>query len=172
MTSAQAFEALVVEVHAPLHRYLRRRTDADTAQDVLGEVLLVMWRRADDIPEDSPLPWCYGVARRCLANALRQSDRQLRLVKRLAVEPPPSEPSPDPALDEALAQLTVKERELLRLWAWENLAPTEIALVLGISPNAASIRLHRARMKLKRKLTERKEAAGTGQHLERQGEQA
>ena len=57
------FDERVRSVIQPLQRYLRRRTDARTAQDVLGEVLLVMWRRADDVPDD-PLPWCYGVARR------------------------------------------------------------------------------------------------------------
>ncbi len=40
-----------------------------------------------------------------------------------------------------------EEADLLRLWAWEQLGPGEIAAVLGITPNAASIRLHRARGK-------------------------
>ena len=171
MIPAQSFDALVADVYQPLQRYLRRRTDAETAGDVLGDVLLVMWRRVDDIPSDAPLPWCYGVARRCLANALRQSDRQLRVIKRIAAQPPPAEPPSDPALDEALRLLSTSDQELLRLWAWENLAPGEIALALGITSNAASIRLHRAIKKLKKQLTERKEPRGPGQQLERQGEQ-
>ena len=35
------------------------------------------------------------------------------------------------------------------LWAWEELAPREIALVLGVTPNAVSIRLHRAKGRLR-----------------------
>jgi RNA polymerase sigma-70 factor (ECF subfamily) len=31
------------------------------------------------------------------------------------------------------------------LHAWEDLAPAEIATVLGVRPNAISVRLHRAR---------------------------
>ena len=37
---------------------------------------------------------------------------------------------------------------MLRLWAWEDLRPQEIAVVLGITANAASIRLHRAKGRL------------------------
>jgi len=47
-----------------------------------------------------------------------------------------------------IACLRSDEQELLRLWAWEDLTPAEIAVVLGITPNAVSIRLHRARGRL------------------------
>ena len=40
------------------------------------------------------------------------------------------------------------DQEVLRLWAWEDLAPAEVAVALDVSPNAASIRLHRAKAKL------------------------
>ena len=172
MSSAPAFEALVADVYAPLQRYLRRRTDPVTADDVLGDVLLVMWRRADDIPADAPLAWCYGVARGCLANALRGSDRRLRLVRRIAQEPPATPTEDDPLLAEALDALPAGERELLRLWAWEQLAPAEIAVVLGITPNAASIRLHRSKQKLKDQLVRRKDPLAPGQPVGRQGEEA
>jgi len=42
-------------VYEPLQRYLRRRTDAAAADDVLGDALLVMWRRLDDVPPDAAL---------------------------------------------------------------------------------------------------------------------
>ena len=48
-----------------------------------------------------------------------------------------------------MARLRPDEAELLRLWAWEQLGPAEIAAVLDLTPNAVSIRLHRARGKLK-----------------------
>jgi RNA polymerase sigma-70 factor (ECF subfamily) len=172
VTSATSFEALVAEVWEPLQRYLRRRTDPSTAEDVLGDVLLVMWRRCADVPADAALPWCYGVARGCLANALRSSDRRLRLVRRLAAERPASETSTeDPVLDQALHALSPAEQELLRLWAWEQLSASEIALVLGITPNAASLRLQRATTKLKKELLRRQDAAVPGHLVERRGEE-
>ena len=41
------------------------------------------------------------------------------------------------------------DTELLRLWAWGRLSASEIAEVLDVTPNAASIRLHRARERLR-----------------------
>ena len=45
----------------------------------------------------------------------------------------------------ALASLSPAEQEILRLVAWEELGNQQIAAVLGITPNAVAIRLHRAR---------------------------
>lgn len=165
------FEQLVAEAYEPLQRYLRRRTDPSTAEDVLGDVLLVMWRRAEDIPHEARLAWCYGVARGCLANALRASDRRVRLARRLATEPPPGVAETDPDLHEALQALSPTDAEVLQLWAWEQLSASEIAGVLGITPNAASIRLHRATKKLRNEMLRRKQPGATGQLGERQGEE-
>jgi acyl transferase domain-containing protein len=49
-----------------------------------------------------------------------------------------------PAFD-ALASLSTSDQEILRLVAWEELGNQAIAAVLGITPNAVAIRLHRAR---------------------------
>jgi RNA polymerase sigma-70 factor (ECF subfamily) len=165
----EAFETLVAEVYRPVLRYLVRRTDAATADDVLGDVLLVLWRRFDDIPDEASLPWCYAVARGCLANRLRSDRRHLQLVDRLATATrAETAATPGPALDTALARLGSTDREVLRLWAWEGLPPREIAVVLGISPNAASIRLHRATTRLRTLLTEGKESGTPGQLPDRQ----
>ncbi|MCW2766554.1 MAG: Sigma-70, region 4 type 2 [Nocardioides sp.] len=165
------FEELAPALMEPLRRFLARRTDPATADDVLSDTLLVCWRRLDELPEE-PLPWAYGVARNCLANAERSSRRQQRLAARISVVDPPAtstdgpEP-PDDSLTGALAALRPDDAELLRLWAWEQLAPAEIATVLDITPNAASIRLHRARAKLKEEL--RKAGPVSGHEGSREG---
>ena len=127
------FEALVADVYDPLQRYIRRRVTADEAGDVLSDVLLTMWRRLEDVPEGAVLPWSYGVARRTVSNHRRAASRHLRLVERLEAERSPVADD-DPAI--------------LRLWAWEQLEPREIALTLGSTANAVSLRLSRARKKL------------------------
>jgi RNA polymerase sigma-70 factor (ECF subfamily) len=163
----ERFEDLARPLVEPLRRYLARRTDAATADDVLAETLLVCWRRLDDVPSEA-LPWAYGVARNCLANAARGARRQVRLAARIAIVDPPAASSPgpgeggDPDLAAALAELRDEDAELLRLWAWEQLTPAEIAAVLSITANAASIRLYRAREKLKEELVRRKTGAGAG----------
>ncbi|XVU21607.1 RNA polymerase sigma factor [Actinoplanes sp. CA-054009] len=165
------FEALAPAVIEAVRRYLARRTDPATADDVLSETLLVCWRRLDEMPDDH-LPWVYGVARHCLANADRSRRRRARLFARIAtIDPPPlAAPGPEPEDDElaaAMAGLRDADAELLRLWAWEDLSPPQIGVVLGISANAASIRLHRAKEKLRDEL--RKTAAAAGHEGETEG---
>ena len=162
----ERFTVLVQAVTEPLQRYLARRADPDTAQDILADALLTLWRRLDDVPADDPLPWCYGVARRCLANTMRAARRQRRLVARLTLLQPRQTSGPmldDADLHDALSRLSERDQELVRLWAWERLTPQEIAVVLGGTANAASIRLHRARKTLAGLLDERNKTRGSGQ---------
>ena len=163
------FRAVFAEVHEPVHRYVLRRAEPSFADDVVADALLVLWRRLDDVPAGAELPWTYGVARRCLANHRRAQERQLGLVARLADQPsgvidPDNE---DDRVRVALRRLPGDDREVLQLWAWEGLASREIAAVLGITANAASIRLHRAKRRLKAVLTGEsrltgKESTGAG----------
>ena len=94
---ADRFAAVVAAVHDPVWRFLLRRTDRDTAAEVLNDVLVVIWRRLDDVPTLEPLPWCYAVARGCLANATRGARRQRALAHRIAMLDPPAPTAPDPA---------------------------------------------------------------------------
>lgn len=169
---------LVVLVADPLRRYLRRRTDVATADDVIGDTLLVCWRRLDEVPDDA-LPWAIVVARQCLSNAQRAERRRTRLIGRIiAIDPPPTATDEHPgasAVDgtaeatrvtTALAGLRRGDAEILRLWAWDELESPQIAVVLGISANAAAIRLHRAKARLKQELLKSGDPAGHVRHDE------
>ncbi|WP_250034851.1 RNA polymerase sigma factor [Paractinoplanes maris] len=161
----QRFEAVAPTVIDAVRRFLARRTDPATADDVLQETLLVCWRRFDDAATGEVLPWAYGVARLCLANAERSRRRQGRLLARIRQLDPPRSVSPAPGLPDddlaaALASLRADDAELLRLWAWEELALSQIAVVLGISANAVSIRLHRAKRRLRDELRKGEASAG------------
>ncbi|MBB5640596.1 RNA polymerase sigma factor [Cryobacterium roopkundense] len=156
---------LVVLVGDPVRRYLRRRTDAATADDVIGDTLLVCWRRLDEVPDDA-LPWAIVVARQCLSNVQRAQRRRTRLIGRIiALDPPPATADENPAastvdagtavaarVTAALTHLRRNDAEILRLWAWDELTSPQLAVVLGISANAAAIRLHRAKARLKQEL--------------------
>jgi RNA polymerase sigma-70 factor, ECF subfamily len=155
----RAFEAFVREVADPVRRFLLRRTDADTADDVLGETMLVCWRRFDELPPaDERLPWVYVTARNCLRNAERSARRRSRLTARIVShdQPAPFAAAADAAYDAeveelhaALRALRPADAEVLRLWAWEELTAEQIARVLGVTANAAAIRLHRAKRRLR-----------------------
>lgn len=161
----ERFLALVREVGEPLRRYVVRRVAAHAVDDVLADVFLVVWRRLDDVPADEALPWCYGVAHLCVANSQRGDRRRVQLVERMQQQPDAPAPEADAALAEALEHLSETDRELIRLWAWEQLRPGEIGAVVGMSANAVSLRLSRARRKLHELL--RQDPVGAGQ---KQGE--
>jgi RNA polymerase sigma factor (sigma-70 family) len=164
------FERLVHEVARPLRRYVVRRAPAHMVDDVVADVLLVLWRRPDDVPSDDPLPWTYAVARGCLANSRRTAQRQLRLVDRISrLDPPRDQPETAEHADVhvALAALAELDREVVMLWAWEGLPPREIAVVTGLSANAVSIRLHKAKKKLAQALGKNDVVAGQEPDTER-----
>jgi RNA polymerase sigma-70 factor (ECF subfamily) len=142
------FDELYREHAGAVAAYALRRAPRDVAEEVVAETFLVAWRRLERVPA-KPLPWLYGVARRTLANQRRAAKRRDALARRLELEVPPvtGEQIEYRVLD-ALQTLRSKDRELLMLVAWEGLTPGEAAVVLGSSPVACRIRLHRARKQL------------------------
>lgn len=151
------FRRFYEEHYAAILGYaLRRSADPQDAADVVADTFLVAWRRRQTIPAGAEARlWLYGVARRTLANQRRGTARRGRLGERLrqelALRPSGAEERDgdgDGAIRAALAALRPADRELLLLTAWEGLQPRELAVVLGCSPNAAKVRLHRARKRL------------------------
>src|SRR5918999_1962094 len=138
MDSAAAsarFEQLFRAHYGRVLSYARRRTRSSVADDVVAETFLIAWRRLESIPRDE-LPWLLGVARRMLANQRRRDATQERLALRFTAEPVANEVRDltlDPELSLAFSQLGERDQELLRLIAWEGLAPAEAAGVLGWS---------------------------------------
>lgn len=155
----ERFRGLFEAHYGPLIAYARRRTVEAEVDDVVAETFSIAWRRLEAIPVHAELPWLYGVARRVLANQRRSAKRRHRLHARLYAEPAlqPDRSSPDDSVRDALATLRPDDREILRLAAWEELSTNEIAVVLDCTPNAAALRLSRARRRLRVELTERRD---------------
>jgi len=163
------FRAVFEATYGPVRRYVHRRgVTGGWADDVVAETFLVAWRRLDVVPVDDPLPWMLAVARNVWLNHERRERRYGAVVGRLPVPPPapaPEEPvDPDDVglVRRAVAALDPVDQEILRLVAWEGLAPVQAAQVLGCSPVAARVRLHRARQRVSRELAKR--SAGSGQN--------
>lgn len=55
-------------------------------------------------------------------------------------------------INRAFARLSDGERETLRLIAWDGLSTEDAAKVVGITPGAFRVRLHRARQALEKHL--------------------
>jgi RNA polymerase sigma-70 factor (ECF subfamily) len=152
----------VYDAHATLLlAYFLRRVSQDHAHDLVAEVFLIAWRRRAIAPDEPDLrPWLFKVARNVLRNHHRGAARRMRLHERLRahattdVEQPPEQSDTDAVLRWALTRLREPDREILRLTAWEGCTTDELATVLGCSANAAAVRLHRARRRLRKVLAE------------------
>ena len=153
----ERFNALYRAHRAAVQRYASRRSDPDTARDVVAETFLVAWRKHSAIPDDPDqvAPWLYGVARRVLANTERSAHRGQRLTMRLRLVTREDQ-VPDPAtavtererLTQALRSLPARDQEALRLVGWEELDLAGAALAMGCSPSVMAARIYRARRKL------------------------
>lgn len=140
---------------------LRRAATAQDAADVVAETFAIAWRRLDDVPEgDDALLWLYVTARHVLANEARRAQTRSNLVARIGSVLADQETTVRP-IDEgamiaiaALRALSDEDREVLMLAAWEGLDSFAIGRVLGCSPTAARIRLHRARRRLAEKVAD------------------
>jgi RNA polymerase sigma-70 factor (ECF subfamily) len=173
---ARARFTALFDAHAPdlLAYVIRRLPDRTSAPDVVADVFLVAWRRMRDVPDgDAARLWLFGVARMTLQNERRSRRRHEALGERLraelAVQPDVAGPEErDPALAAALARLRPDDRELLLLIGWDGLTPSEAAVVLGISAEAARVRVHRARGRLRQLLAD--EEGGSGKRFRPDGQ--
>jgi RNA polymerase sigma-70 factor (ECF subfamily) len=151
----ERFEEVFRRHHPAVLAYARRRVPSDTADDVAASTFLVAWRRVVEIPADS-LPWLLAVARNVIATQQRGSQRRGALRARLehaeAGAAPASLPDEPGRVAAALASLPENDREAITLIAWEGLRPAQAAAVLGQSPAAFRVRLHRAKRRLRREL--------------------
>lgn len=153
MTDRQWLTDLYTQHSDAVYAYaLRRVAGPEDAEDVLVEVFSVAWRRRTSVP-DPALPWLYRTAGNVIAHVLRAERRRGRLTARLAAVAPLHQDAPESpgGVRAAMDGLAPPDAEILRLWAWEQLEPHEIADVLGVSAGAARTRLSRAKSRLREK---------------------
>jgi RNA polymerase sigma-70 factor (ECF subfamily) len=146
-------EAIFLRHYGDVVRYVRRRAEPDLVEDVVSETFLVAWRRLDAVPADAR-PWLLGVAHKTLATQRRSARRRASLLSTLERLRRPASigNAGESGVAEALARLSEKDREAITLVAWDGLTPAEAAAVLGQSPAAFRVRLHRAKRRLRQLL--------------------
>ena len=148
----------LVEREAPalLAYFIRRLDSREDAADLLGETLVIVWRRKSAIPGDETRArmWLYGVARKVLAGHRRGSRRRVALTDRLRDElvVAPTGAADAVAGDEVrrlLEGLPELDREIVRLAYWEGFSLAEVAGILGLRPGTVRSRHSRAMAKLR-----------------------
>lgn len=159
MTLEEMVDAYAVDVRRYLYRRLVGVADpASTADDLTSDVLVIAWRRRVDIPVGAELPWLYAVARRVLANYRRRPQdvlvADLGALDAIDEADPAEIVSDDAALADAWRSLSSRDREVLRLVAWEGLSGVQLAAALGISEGGAAAALSRARARFEASLAD------------------
>lgn len=148
--SHEKFEALFTENADLVRRYIARRHVGDDVDDLAAEVFTIAWQRFSSIPAGHELPWLYRTAWNVLANAHR---KVVPLLSGEDLDTPDTDVADTVLASDRLLtcwqQLTPREREVLRLAAWEGLGGRELALTLGMSEGGASATLSRARASLR-----------------------
>lgn len=131
-----------------------------SAEDLVQETFLKILRhRRSFRPGSAFLPWFLGIARNAAWAFL---DRRSRMPSG-ALEERVDADSPEPlhlareraaGVTHALRQLPAVEREVLLLSYFEGLRHREIAELLGSTPGAVKVRIHRARKAARQHLAE------------------
>lgn len=140
---------------ADLLAYLQRRVGLDDAPDLLGETMVVAWRRVRELPTEPERArmWLFGIARKTLLNHARGVRRQWALADRIRghAGTDAASPAADDGAEvrDAIARLDPELGELVRLVHWERLSLVDAAEVLGIPASTARGRYARAKVELR-----------------------
>jgi RNA polymerase sigma-70 factor (ECF subfamily) len=160
--SSASFAAAARNNLDAVYRYLLTMTkDAALAEDLTSETFeraLRRWHRFD-ARRAGEKTWLLMIARSAALDHFRGEARRKRREERFATEhdreevEPPVDLGLSPALEEALAELSAAEREVIALRIVVELDGDTAARVLGISRTSCSTRLSRALRKLEERVS-------------------
>jgi RNA polymerase sigma-70 factor (ECF subfamily) len=155
-----AFNTLYTRYAPRLRRYLARRLhQPELVDDVLQEVMLVLWQHAERVPSTvSLIAWLYGIARRKAQKAWsRTAIPPLSPTRHADIAP--DEPEGQLlrqeygcTLSRALDALPLYERTALMLLVHRGYSPQEIAVATGVPASTVRTRMARARQRLRTRI--------------------
>lgn len=155
------FKKLFWTYARPLRNFLYYKCgDAAMAEDLVQEAYLRMWKVCQKVSYDKAKAFLFRVANNLFLDEIKH--RQVVAKYQINVAEPVQNFTPQEALEEnefrerleqAIAQLPAKSREVFLLNRLEGMKYKEIALLLNISVKAVEKRMHKALLEL-RKLSE------------------
>jgi len=163
---SEASMSAIVERHIKMVYAVARRETSDVtmAEDVTQAVFIILAQKAARLPESIPLAaWLFTVTRYAANNARRGEKRRRIREKRVVDEMKRQISYSDadawkliePELNDALAALSNREREVIFLRYFRDLSIDEIGQALAITSKAAQMRILRATEKLRAILARR-----------------
>jgi RNA polymerase sigma factor (sigma-70 family) len=133
-----------------------RLGDGPEAEDVTSEVFerALRYRASYDDSRGGPLPWLFGIARRCVDDALtrRSPLADAEVMEQASSEDLEGETVQRIAITHAIEQLDERGRELIAMRYGADLTARQIGEVLGLKTNAVEVALHRTMARLRAEL--------------------
>jgi RNA polymerase sigma factor (sigma-70 family) len=164
-----AFTTLVARHVNLVYSAARRFTNDDTlAEEITQVVFIILARKANGISRKVVLTgWLYQTARLTAANALkeklRRQHREQEAYMQSTLNPADTGDAWKqlaPVLDEAMNALRTADRDAVLLRYFENKPLAEVGAALGVTEDAARVRVNRALEKLRHLLTKQGVAMG------------
>jgi len=153
-----AMQVLFARHHVRVYRFVLRLVgNATTAEDLISEVFLDVWRQADRFEGRSAVStWLLAIARFKALSALRKKpDEELDEETAEAIED--TSDNPEVALEkkdksavlrQCLEKLSPEHREIIDLVYYHEKSVEEVAEIVGIPENTVKTRMFYARKKL------------------------
>jgi RNA polymerase sigma-70 factor (ECF subfamily) len=165
----QAFAALVRAVQRPVYGLCLRllRTEAEAAE-VAQETFLRAYQHLERYDDARPFDvWVLTIARNLCLDILRRRTRlrtedmddhaQVLPSNEASLEEKAIARQERQSLEEAMATLSVEDREVLALYYVQKRTTKEIAQVMNVAPGTIMARLFRAREKLRQRMQPRED---------------
>ncbi len=153
-----AMQTLFARHHVRLYRFvLRLVRDPSTAEDLISDVFLDVWRQAGRFEGRSKAStWLLSIARfKALSALRRRHDEQLDEQAAAAIEDPADDPHAalektdrGLALRRCLAALSLEHREIVDLIYYHEKSVQEVAAIVGIPEGTVKTRMFHARKRL------------------------
>lgn len=172
------FELIFDRHYMVIYRHLARRAGPDVGAEVASEVFVRAFaaRKRYRTEYASARPWLFGIATNLLRQHFRSSRRATTAFWKVAGRSERATPDGSSAADarvdaEALGGrlragldgLRERDREVLLLYAWEDMTYAEIADALGIPIGTVRSRLARARRRFRELAGDLRTVADVGQ---------
>jgi RNA polymerase sigma-70 factor (ECF subfamily) len=159
---------------APLVSYARRiLPDGDEAEDIVQETMVRLWdRRAEWTPSQQLQGFLYRITRNLALNEQKRARVRSQWISRSSQEPPNRPPTPldlaervqlRETLEEAIASLPPRRREVFILARYHGHSYREIAEIMDISPQTVANHMTAALEELRVRLRQEMDAFARGE---------
>ncbi len=153
-----AMQVLFARHHVRVFRFVVRLVrNESTAEDLISEVFLDVWRQADRFEGRSAVTtWLLSIARfKALSALRRRPDEELDEETAGAIEDPSDDPEvalekkdKSATIRKCLTGLSAEHREIIDLVYYHEKSVEEVAEIVGIPENTVKTRMFYARKKL------------------------